>query len=148
VFCRFKSKSSRKATATESSSMISSFQLKFGRSPGSAAEAISATPVTVCVGPNNSGKSRVLREIERYCRTGQRDANDLLLAELTFSGLSSERASQSIERLRQPPNPGEAQHVDHIFVGSRYGRQQVPVAGLMQFIETPTSMFQHFVSGI
>lgn len=119
--------------------MISSFQLKFGRSPGSAGEAISATPVTVFVGPNNSGKSRVLREIERYCRTGQKDANDLLLEELAFSGLTSERASQSIERLRQPPNPGEAQHVDHIFVGSRYGRQQVPVASLMQFIEAPTS---------
>ena len=124
--------------------MISSFQLKFGRSPGSTGEEISATPVTVFVGPNNSGKSRVLREIERYCRTGQRDANDLLLAELTFSGITSERASQSIERLRQPPNPGEAQHMDHIFVGSRYGRQQVPVAQLMQFIEAPTSNVSAF----
>lgn len=124
--------------------MISSFQLKFGRSPGTAGEVIGATPVTVFVGPNNSGKSRVLREIERYCRTGQKDANDLLLAELTFSGLTSERAAQSIERIRQPPNPGEAQHVDHIFVGSRYGRQQVPVASLKQFVEAPTSNVSAF----
>ncbi len=119
--------------------MISSFQLKFGRSPGTPGEAIAATPVTVFVGPNNSGKSRVLREIERYCRTGHKDANDLLLAELTFSGLAPERAAQSIERIRQPPHPGEAQQVDHIFVGSKYGRQQVQVASLKQFIEAPTS---------
>ncbi|MFZ5843439.1 MAG: ATP-dependent nuclease [Pseudomonadota bacterium] len=124
--------------------MISSFQLKFGRSPGMLGEAIATTPVTVFVGPNNSGKSRVLREIERYCRTGQKDANDLLLAELTFSGLPPERAEQSIERIRQPSQPGEAQHVDHIFVGSKYGRQQVQLASLKQFIESPISNISAF----
>ncbi len=121
--------------------MISSFQLKFGRSPG---ETIATTPVTVFVGPNNSGKSRILREVERYCRLGQKDANDLLLAELTFSGLTSDRAAQSIERIRQPPHPGEALNVDHIFVGSKYGRQQVPVASLMQFLQAPTSNVSAF----
>jgi len=124
--------------------MISSFQLQFGRSPGTGGEAIAVTPVTVFVGPNNSGKSRVLREIERYCRTGQKDANDLILAELTFSGLTSERAAHSIERIRQPPHPGETQHVDHIFVGSKYGRQQVPIASLKQFVEAPTSNVSAF----
>ena len=117
--------------------MISSFQLKFGRSPGGASECIAATPVTVFVGPNNSGKSQVLREIERYCRTGQKDANDLLLAELSFSGLDPESAAQSIERIRQPPNPGEAQQVGHIFVGSRYGRQQVQLESLAQCMQAP-----------
>lgn len=117
--------------------MISSFQLKFGRSPGGASECIAATPVTVFVGPNNSGKSQVLREIERYCRTGQKDANDQLLAELSFSGLDPECAAQSIERIRQPPNPGEAQQVGHIFVGSRYGRQQVQLESLAQCMQAP-----------
>ena len=119
--------------------MISSFQLKFGRSPGGASECIAATPVTVFVGPNNSGKSQILREVERYCRTGQKDANDLLLAELTFSGLDPAFTAQSIERIRQPPNPGEAQQVGHIFVGSRYGRQQVQVETLAQFIQAPAT---------
>lgn len=124
--------------------MISSFQLKFGRSPGAPGEAISTTPVTVFVGPNNSGKSRVLREIERYCRAGQKDANDLLLAELSFSGLTSERAALSIDRIRQPPRPGEAQQIDHIFVGSRYGRHHVQVASLKQFVEVPASNVSAF----
>jgi ABC-type cobalamin/Fe3+-siderophores transport system ATPase subunit len=117
--------------------MISEFQLKFGRVPGSQGEKIAATPVTVFVGPNNSGKSRVLREIEQYCRTGQIDANSLLLSEISFSGLSPEKAAQSIERIRQAPNPGELQQVDHVFVGSRFGRFQVPMAQLRQSVVTP-----------
>lgn len=124
--------------------MISSFRLKFGRSPAAIGEAIAASPVTVFVGPNNSGKSRVLREIERYCRTGNQSASNLLLEELNFSGLTSERAAQSIERIRQPANPGEAQQVDHIFVGSKHGRQQVPVASLQQILESPTSNVSTF----
>ena len=124
--------------------MISSFQLKFGRSPGAASECIAATPVTVFVGPNNSGKSQILREVERYCRTGQNDANDLLLADLTFTGLDPARTEQSIERIRQPPHPGESQQVDHIFVGSRYGRQQVPVKSLAQFIQAPNTNVSAF----
>lgn len=119
--------------------MITTIELKFGRSPGSPGQSIAATPVTVFVGPNNSGKSRILREIERYCRSGHKDANDLLLADVAFSGLDPTRASQSIARLRQPPHPGEAQNVDHVFVGSRYGRQQVPIESLTQFVQTPST---------
>src|SRR5690606_4241644 len=67
-----------------------------------------------------------------------------LLEKLSFSGLTSERAAQSIDRLRQPPHPGEAQYVDHIFVGSKYGRQQVPIAVLKQIVEAPTSDISSF----
>jgi len=124
--------------------MITSLELKFGRVPGAPGESIAATPVTVFVGPNNSGKSRVLQEIERYCRSGSKDANALLLADLQFSGTDLPRATQSIERLRQPPNPGEAQSVDHIFVGSRYGRNQVPLAAITQFVQSPATNISAF----
>lgn len=119
--------------------MINSFRLKFGRVPGDAGATIAATPVTVFVGPNNSGKSRILQEIERYCRSGQKDANSLLLDDLEFGAMDEILTAQSIARLRQPPNPGEAQNVDHIIVGSRYGRQQVPLAELVRSIQSPTS---------
>lgn len=124
--------------------MISSLQLKFGRCPDSAGETIAATPVTVFVGPNNSGKSRVLREIERFCRTGSRDANDLLLEELTFAGFDETRATQSIARIRQPPILGEAQSDGHIFVSSKYGRQQVQAASLLQCLQAPQSNLSAF----
>jgi ABC-type cobalamin/Fe3+-siderophores transport system ATPase subunit len=119
--------------------MITCLQLKFGRVPGAPGESIAATPVTVFVGPNNSGKSRILQEIERYCRNGNKDANALLLADLQFSGLDLPSAARSIERLRQPPNPGESQNVDHIFVGSRYGRHQVPLSSITQLVQSPST---------
>ena len=119
--------------------MISNFQLKFGRVPGLPAEAITTTPVTVFVGPNNSGKSKVLAEIEQYCRRGQKDASSVILDDLTFAGLPGDIALQAIEHIRQAPNPGEALNVDHVLIGSRYGRQQVNLSNLTQFVQNPSS---------
>lgn len=119
--------------------MILNFQLKFGRVPGSPAEVIVATPVTVFVGPNNSGKSRILSEIEQYCRSGQKNAYSVILENLNFCGLNEESADRSINRLKQAPNPGEAQGVGQIFIGSRYGRVQVPHAELKSYVQTPTN---------
>lgn len=117
--------------------MISHLQLKFGRIPGMQATTVATTPVTVFVGPNNSGKSKVLAEIEQYCRSGQKDASAVILHDLTFKGLPKEKALQAIEHIKQAPNPGESVHVDHIFVGNWHGRQQVPFRDLTQFIQNP-----------
>lgn len=101
------------------------------------ATTVATTPVTVFVGPNNSGKSKVLAEIEQYCRSGQKDASAVILHDLTFKGLPKEKALQAIEHIKQAPNPGESVHVDHIFVGNWHGRQQVPFRDLTQFIQNP-----------
>lgn len=117
--------------------MISSFTLKFGRAPGMTATTVKTTPVTVFVGPNNSGKSKVLSEIEQYCRSGQKDAASLLLDDVTFAGLPEEKAREAVEHIRQVPNAGEALHIDHIYVGSRFGRQQVPYPQLIAALQNP-----------
>jgi ABC-type polar amino acid transport system ATPase subunit len=124
--------------------LISTFTLKFGRGVGIPADAISATPVTVFVGPNNSGKSKVLSEIEQFCRSGHKDAATLIIDELTFTGLTPEDATQAIEHLKQSPNPGESLQVNHIFIGSRYGRQQLPIGDLMQFVQNPNANLHAF----
>lgn len=119
--------------------MISNLRLKFGHSSGAAAESINTTPITVFVGPNNSGKSKVLSEIEQYCRSGAKNASFVILDELAFSGLAGEIVDDAIEHIKQPPNPGEALSINHIFVGSKYGRFQVPLDDLRLFIGAPTS---------
>jgi len=119
--------------------LILSFQLKFGRAPGKPADPIPITPVTIFVGPNNSGKSKVLREIEQYCRKGQKDASAVILEDLTFAGLPEDKALQAIEQIKQAPNPGESTQVDHIYVGSKYGRFQVHHSTLVQFVQNPTT---------
>jgi predicted ATPase len=47
--------------------MITELTLRFGSAPGIPAAPIPTTPVTVFVGPNNSGKSKVLAEIQCFC---------------------------------------------------------------------------------
>ena len=124
--------------------MIKTLKLKFGRVPLESAQTIAVTPVTVFVGPNNSGKSRVLVEIEKFCRTGQRDSAAVVLDEVSFEGLDESKLEEAIARVRYPPNPGEALAVDHLFVGSKYGRQQVPVGQLKQFVQKPEANLSAF----
>ncbi|MEJ7759544.1 MAG: AAA family ATPase [Gemmatimonadaceae bacterium] len=119
--------------------MISSLQLKFGRGPGLRPETIAVTPVTVFVGPNNSGKSRILSEIDQYCRSGQKNTTTLVLDELTFMGLNATAAAETVSHITLTPNPSEALQVDHILVGARGGRQQVHRANLLQSIQNPSS---------
>ena len=118
--------------------MISNIRLKFGRAVGLPPEDIETTPVTVFVGPNNSGKSKALSEIEQFCRTGQKNTSSVIIDNLTYSGLSSEEAEKAIENIRQSPNPNETVIADHVFIGSRYGRAQVPLIGLTRYVQNPS----------
>src|SRR5690606_20958694 len=102
-------------------------------------EEIPVTPVTVFVGPNNSGKSRILREIERYCKSGQKEANSLLLSKIDFKGPSLDEGMQLIERLQQSPNPNEVLTAGHIIIGSPniVGRIQVSLDELIKTLQFP-----------
>ena len=124
--------------------MISKFRLKFGRDPGTEAPPISATPITVFVGPNNSGKSKILSEIAEFCRSGHKNATAVILEELEFAGLAPERTTQAIDHLKQSPNPGESLQIDHVIIGSRNSRQQLHLPSLMQFVQNPTANLQAF----
>lgn len=68
--------------------MIKTLRLKFGRAPGLSAETITTTPVTVFVGPNNSGKSKVLAEIHQYCTQGQRNTANVIVEQIGFENSS------------------------------------------------------------
>lgn len=124
--------------------MISNFKLRFGRVPGAAGDSITATPVTVFVGPNNSGKSRVLAEIEQYCRSGNRNAAAAVLDSVEFGALDIGTAEAAIAALKQPLNPGESLQPDHVMLGSRYTRQQVPLSGLLENLQRPSANHRIF----
>jgi ABC-type cobalamin/Fe3+-siderophores transport system ATPase subunit len=119
--------------------MISEFRLKFGNATGAAANAVATTPIVVFVGPNNSGKSKVLKEIERYCREGHRDSLSVVLDELKFVGLSQAEAELAIEHFRQQPKAGEAMSEGHVIVGARGARHQVSRQALSGAIQNPAS---------
>lgn len=108
--------------------MIKKIKLKFGRginSTSEASEAIDITPVTVFVGPNNSGKSKALAEIYHYCTTGQKNTTNVILDSIEFDTFTREIAEEKIKRVTFKPNYNEALLPNHIIVGKRASRQQV-----------------------
>lgn len=124
--------------------MISILRLKFGTALGIPSIPVNTTPVTVFVGPNNSGKSKLLTEIEQYCRTGQKNSSMMILEDLEFSGLESDKAQEAIDHIKQNPKPGETVNIGNIFVGSRYSRLQVSLSSLKNFIQNPKGNISAF----
>src|SRR6267378_3639015 len=103
--------------------MIKSIRLRFGKAPSLAAETIKCTPVTVFVGPNNSGKSKVLQEIHRYCQSGETSSTDVILDHLEFENCSRDEAEKRIAAITLRPGPTEEVFPDHVLIGRRGHRE-------------------------
>ncbi|CRM59119.1 putative ATPase [Pseudomonas sp. 24 E 1] len=117
--------------------MITNLKLKFGRTPTSEPEDIPVPPITVFVGPNNSGKSKVISEIAAYCSIGAHQPNNLILDNITFEDTSEEKTLEIIQKYELPLSPGEALPEGHILFGSRRGRNQLSLEALKKFIAHP-----------
>src|SRR5690554_4770647 len=119
--------------------MIKNIKLKFGRAEGLKPESIAAMPITVFVGPNNSGKSKILTEIQQFCALGNRNPNNVIIESIELEPFSDDVLDKKIEGVTLKPNPGEAQHPGYIFVGKGATRNQVPEAQLKQALQTPNA---------
>ncbi len=105
--------------------MIKNIKLKFGRTFTSEAETISTTPITVFVGPNNSGKSKILSEIHRFCANGNQNQNDVIIDRIDFDTYPAEKAEEIIQNVTLKPHRTETVQIDHIIVGKRGTRHQL-----------------------
>ena len=124
--------------------MIKTLSLKFGRAPGLPTETIRTTPVTVFVGPNNSGKSKILTEIHQYCTTGQRNISNVLVEQIGFESLSRDFAEERIHHVTLRPHVTETLQLDHIIVGKRGHRQQLQRELLIQSMLHPDTQALRF----
>jgi predicted ATPase len=103
--------------------MITEIGFKFGKGPGSKPEATALTPITVFVGPNYSGKSKVLDEIRLYCGGEERSPiKDVILDYLKFRRLSPEDAEEAIRRFTFQPPTNQTMQPGEIAYG-RLGKQ-------------------------
>lgn len=129
--------------------MVKEIAFKFGRAPGVAAEVVKTTPITVFVGPNNSGKSKVLEELNRYCREGSRNVTDVIIESVKFEDVSLSVAQTKITNITIPPHRGESVAQGHIIVGKRGSRNQVPLNGLTAALQNtdanPTQFCQWYL---
>ncbi len=105
--------------------MISQITLKFGSTSTSAKLEIPATPLTVFVGPNNSGKSKILKEIYHLCREGYQDAQDVILEDIEFMNLEPGFGEYALNKLTLKPHPQETIPPDNAIIGSYSDRTQV-----------------------
>src|SRR5208283_739681 len=101
--------------------MIKSLNLKFGNAPNFPPVSVLTTPITVFVGPNNSGKSKVLAEINRFCTTGNTDPSDVIVDKIDFEPFHPEVVEEKIRQVTLKPNPGEFIQPDCVLVGKRGG---------------------------
>ena len=101
--------------------MIKTLSLKFGRAPGLPPERIPPAPVTVFVGPNNSGKSKILAEIHQYCTQGFRDVSDVIVEQIGFESFSQESAEERLNHVTLPPNAADRLRLGDLIVGARGG---------------------------
>ncbi len=128
--------------------MIDTLHLKSGRVPGAPGTTIRLEPITIFVGPNNSGKSKVLSEIEQYCRSGSYTSTPrLILESLEFTGASADKATAAVDRMTLVPNPGDTVYEDHIYIpyrDSSSGRIDVERRLLIRKIQNPAEDLSGF----
>lgn len=123
--------------------MIKNLKLKFGRAEGLEVETITAMPITVFVGPNNSGKSKILTEIHQFCASGNRNANNLIIESIELSALNEQEIDNKISSVTLKPTPGESVLPEHIFVGKKGVRTQVPLPALKRALINPNAQPTH-----
>lgn len=112
--------------------MIEKIKFKFGSSQTKPKLETQLTPITVFVGPNNSGKSKVLIEIETFCRNGQLNSTNVILEELDFTPLNNPEAELTNHTL--PPRRNEALPPENIFFGKENTRHQIGRQNLLNIL--------------
>lgn len=124
--------------------MITNLILRAGRTSNADGEAFSPTPMTVFVGPNNSGKSKLLREIEQFSGNGPQLGQQVLEA-LQFAPFSAEEAARTLEEASLPPLLDEMVSVGKIIIGnSRIGRIQIERDQLLRAMQNPQGNLEIF----
>ncbi|MEH1918822.1 AAA family ATPase [Nostoc sp.] len=124
--------------------MIKTIKLKFGRGSGLPSEEVVITPITVFVGPSNSGKSKVLSEIYYYCTNGQLNVTDVILEKIEFDRFTVEAGEEKIKKFTLQPRMGEALSPNHIILGKKGTRHQVPKQNLLDALQNPNQQANLF----
>lgn len=111
--------------------MIDKIKLKFGASPTAAPLEFAVTPITIFVGPNYSGKSKLIREIGDLFQHGYATSERVIADDIQLRTYSVEEAHTLMSDFSLEPNLGEIVHPDHIFVGANGARTQVHVPAIV-----------------
>lgn len=123
--------------------MIKKIKLKFGSSSTKPALETDLTPITVFVGPNNSGKSKLLFEIEELCRNGQFKSQNLILENLDY--LSFTDVEAEVNKYTLSPSSKEVLEPGEILFGGAHFRNKIKRDDLVKYL-SDVSQFKKILS--
>lgn len=112
--------------------MIDRITFRFGSTPGQPNLNLQLTPITVFVGPNNSGKSKILIEIENYCKTTRPQTNQVVLDRVTFTPWQKEDFIKELTKIELQPKPTEALPPGYIKIGRVNPLHQQPIQAMLK----------------
>jgi len=115
--------------------MIKKIKLKFGSSHNKQPLETHLTPITIFVGPNNSGKSKVLIEIEHLCKHGSSNTTDVILNDLEFNDLSE--PEKEIKKYTLTPRQDDSLLPNYIFYGKEENRYNIKRQDLVNILGNP-----------
>lgn len=134
--------------------MIKKLLLKFGRTQEDEALSFNPGSITVFVGPNNSGKSLALREVENYSKSGPQ-ANRNIIETIEYDIPDKDKIGTLIKRKSQKPpenfslSEGEYFVPDYDPINEQVQNRRVNLEQLKNFSERESLhryFFQNFIS--
>lgn len=117
--------------------MIRSVRLKSGRTAGSQPTDLPIASMNVFVGPNNSGKSKLINEIRQIIETGNAVFEKFVVDGIELDSRLSFNIDEEIAAIRSEPNPGEVTMPGYMFSESKFGRMQIPEHALRDSLSNP-----------
>lgn len=105
--------------------MFERIKLKFGSASTEEPLDLSVTPITVFVGPNNSGKSKILKEILHFCREGNLDARGVIIAKATLKNIEEKKFNEKLSHLEKEPTENESLPEGNMIIGNYKERIQI-----------------------
>ena len=103
--------------------IISTIKLQSGRSVNAPGTTIHANRVIVFIGPNNSGKSKLLSEIQKFCLSPSAVQRSSILESIEFEGLAEGFAESALQKVIQDPTPNDNAPLGHKILRVTPGRR-------------------------
>lgn len=126
--------------------MIATIRFRIGNGGTGTPLAFDPPPVTVFVGPNNSGKSLVLRELARHMTEDQPPQDCKIIESVSFRGFTDQEIDAETERLQQTPIPGETVGEGLTIFGHGTFRTHLKRETFAQALRDPNTQRNYFVT--
>ncbi|MGQ2907445.1 MAG: ATP-dependent nuclease [Aliihoeflea sp.] len=118
--------------------IIEEMIFKFGAGIGEAPLNLASPSCTIFVGPNNSGKSLILREIVNFCSIGQNRTN-FILDQLRFRPHSDDDAKSTLADWMLEPKHGEDVNADTAIIKYGSSRNHVHIPHFLDAMKAPNA---------